>query len=394
MLGLGGCAIAAACSSFSGNGATDSDAGADGGIAADDSGRTEIPDGTSPDAAPALQPLEAGAVEPICPAPLGPTSTSGTIPLSTPPVGEVEFPFQLASDTKFLFWTAQYLPAGQDDAGTAYNGMGPARIYRIAKSTPPGKPDLLADNQSSVTAVAVDGDSLYWVTWDGNTNALQSVPRDCTAPCTITPVHSGDVAGSPVVRLLVPEPGVLVYITKNLDFFRLRLDGTIPVSLLGPLNGAGFAAASDTLFVAPAQTDAGIQVFTNLPTATPASQRTTLAGINKQSVQFLATDCTSLYAYGSDKTIYEVDASASVKSQSPWNDGGLNDVFGMAADQVNIYFAMANVGGIVAFNRKTRMPAPLYNGNVWNLAIDNEGVYWGEHINTPNVGGKIYWYKY
>lgn len=396
---LGG-AVAAACSTFSGgatNEAPDAGPPSDSGVATSDGGPTEIGDATTadPDAGSAPS-IEAGATRPLCPAAAGPGAFSGVVELSPPPASGSEYPFQLATDSKLIFWAAQFsLP---DDASfhVAYDGHGASRIYRRAKSTPSLPPDRLVDNQSIVTSIAIDGDFVYWVTWDTTANTLHRVRRDCTAPCTAEDVSNGRLAnGSPVVELLATSPGFLVYVTLNAAFYRVKLDGiTLPFALLPAQSTAGVAAKTDTLFVGLPAQGAPVDVFDNVSTTNTGTPSGMIAGITKQSAAHLATDCNNLFAYGTNGGIY--DTALTDKNLKFWTDGGIPEVFDLALDLQNVYLAQANSGGVLAFNRTTQAPTPLYHGNVWRLAVDDDGVYWGEHGSSTSGagGGAIYWYKY
>ena len=65
--------------------------------------------------------------------------------------------------------------------------------------------------------------------------------------------------------------------------------------------------------------------------------------------------------------------------------GQITEIRDLGADARYVYAAALNTGGIFALQKTSMATAHPYTGNVWNLAVDDDGVYFGEH--DPSAAG-------
>lgn len=58
---------------------------------------------------------------------------------------------------------------------------------------------------------------------------------------------------------------------------------------------------------------------------------------------------------------------------------------GNANDARFLWIAVANAGGVYAYDKPTVDISLLRKGNVFALAVDDDGVYWGDHDGTGTL---------
>jgi len=63
-------------------------------------------------------------------------------------------------------------------------------------------------------------------------------------------------------------------------------------------------------------------------------------------------------------------------------------IYGTAGDAEYVYIAGANEG-VAALDRQTKTLTLVHRGKVFALAVDDDGVYWGEH-DIGSSAGTIY----
>jgi uncharacterized protein YuzE len=94
----------------------------------------------------------------------------------------------------------------------------------------------------------------------------------------------------------------------------------------------------------------------------------------------LATDCSDLWGRSAESAP-PVTMTRFPATGQPTAGGTLpmQLYFDTKADAAYVYLAAANVGGVYAYDKNNGTTTPLYAGNVFALAVDADGVYWGEH---------------
>jgi hypothetical protein len=92
----------------------------------------------------------------------------------------------------------------------------------------------------------------------------------------------------------------------------------------------------------------------------------------------IANDCTTLFGLRQpNNLLYEMPFATKVVKQVG-GDSGIA-FFDMTADAQWLYGAMPNGGGVFAVDKANGKRTQLASGNVFALAVDDLGVYWGEH---------------
>lgn len=308
-----------------------------------------------------------------------------------PDAGEVEFPFQLDTDDLSLFWIAQPLPiqdlapdAAPGPASTAYNGRGRGRIHRLLKSKPL-EADTLADEQPLATNLALDGDFVYWTTAEPST-VLWRVRRDCTAPCTAQRVADLPISRSTWMRRARPGLLVLRDDANQIHAFETERP-TNGTTLVTPTPNYAHASAANGELVVGADNLAEVQRFKG-PVLQGDAGRTSIPTLNGFNPGFsaLAADCSEVFGARNDRSLWRSDGGASF---SRFHDSGVLEVVDLASDDRYLFLAAFNAGGAFVVDKTTHAQRTLYTGNVWNLTMDRDGVYWGEHA-VGSQAGKIF----
>ncbi|MBX3227489.1 MAG: hypothetical protein KIT84_14130 [Labilithrix sp.] len=394
LLALAG-GIVVACSTYASD---DEQARPDAGGAVDAAASNDEPDApsASDDAGPDGS-LALGALNPACPDP-----TAGTFPsrskevLATPPAGEVEFPFEIDTDSRSVFWAAQAITIAQlDENGSAvidaYNGLARSRIRRVSKE-PGAQAETLVIEQQRTTTIALDGDYVYWpVAISGSATAIRRVRRDCVAPCTPEPVADLDVAAVDHLQRLAD--GKLFFRRENKDGYLLDVTTTPPgVTKLTTTNPflTATTAGSDLFIGASSEDTIGRASGPTFSAFTPgwAKLPAPSSGQEKGPVT-LGADCTAVYAARWDDAVWRVESDGGTFSR--WLDAGadLGQLVSTSIDAHHVYLAAWNAGGVYAIDKKTRSMLTLHKGNVWHVFADKDGVYWGEHERSVEAG-KLY----
>lgn len=387
-MGLVGCGIAAACSSFSG---ADTPTKDDAGIATPDAGTSETTDGAAADATTS----DGAVMGAACPPPAGPaTLGNNMVELAAPPSTDVEYPFQIATDADHVYWTAQWTTKAAItlDAGASiqpYNGGATTtRIHRQSKTPADQNADTLVEDEPRIEAIARDGAYLYWGTSDGSNGVLRRVPADCIAPCAgVTTV--GDSIPERIQRIYVAAPGVLALLGASQSSYVYN-DATGRITPIGTTGTyPSLAVRTDDAFLGYGL-GPELRTATSLST-TPASSPFTEfpdSGGGNVGASALATDCTNLYAYGADHQIWRLDLTAPTPQLSKWLDPQVAGGTELAADSRYLYLSAYNAGGVFAFDKTSGQKASIASGNVWSLHVDADGVYWGEH--DQRTGGALF----
>lgn len=326
--------------------------------------------------------FEAGAEElpelrPLCPPPRAPSRPppESTTRVLYEPDTLPRFPFSITSDAKFVYWVEQ------DTNGDGYNGQAFARILRIPRAG--GDAVELATHQPGVTALALDGEYVYWATFPGGetpavANILRARRLCASGPCP--PESFANLAVGRVTELLRAEAGVL-YARGGSSVVRIDTSGSA-TPRTAPTEGAasGLALGASNVFVT-STSSANFTAFA--PDLASWSSFSPVSSADP--ITSLASDCETLWAT-TKSSLLGVRASSQALTSSA--QVVLPDTFDSAVDAQYLYVARANAGGIDSILKATGAQQHLWDGNVFALHVDDEGVYWGDH--APKSGGRLY----
>ncbi len=329
-----------------------------------------------------------------CPPPSGPKCALGGCPrraiIAAPAVPE--YPFDIATDASSLYWTAQ---AAGDSGLDAYNGQAPARVLRHAKKA--GGPAFeIAAAQPAARAIALDGSYVYWTIHDptrpgrglGSPGVLRRARRDCsTTPCAVEDLAS--IAGN-VASLSRAREGALVGVTEDGHVF-------VVDTTASPI---GFNASATQVDTYPAIAVTNDAAYASSALVSRYVKRLDLTTGTVLPMFAAVPDGGAGADPGISPSTTDCDAVWGVRKQTSKRDlfrfavdGGPAQVtalptaispFAMAADASYVYFAVPDAGGVFAVDTHVggALPEPIATGNVWRLAVDSDGVYWGEHGTT------------
>lgn len=300
------------------------------------------------------------------------------------------YPFAIATDSSHVTWLAQLGVPGSADDTEPYNGNADAIVLRAPKQ--PGAPVVLARGQHRAVALALDGDFVYWVTWDvDDIGRMFRQPRDANCDVSCTP-ELVTTFSARIVRLVRAAPGIFFAVGGGGQTFRFQL-GTWPTLVTSTGNYPSIAATSDHVF-ASAMTVARVTRASVLDAAAvddpylavPALDASGYVGVGPT-----ATDCASLWMVKSTNGVEELYrhdfASAGSFTKLTAIGGGTP---GIAADEKYVYGAQWNAGGVLVVEKISGGSATVYAGNVWTVAVDDEGIYFGEHAPRAPATGTLY----
>jgi hypothetical protein len=382
--------VAGACASFSETNDPAADAGTDADTPADartdaapptDAGVAAAADGAAPALAlPCPPPKPASACDVV--------TTCERRLLYAPPASDNSTPWGIATDPDHVFWLAQ----SADSNG--FNGDGAARLFRVDRVGGPQRAVELARDQPEAVEVVRDGDHVYWFVRQGGDNVLRRLPANapaCAEACPQPELVASVPHGARVTRLRRIAPGVLVAATRDGAVFRFRVDSTPPaMTSLGPLGGQDpFLTTTNEHVYVGAASQPSIMRF---PTAggglaQPFFTNTVDAG--SPGFSNVTTDCSALWTTRPVGGAQPVASIAIGPSPSIVDHGAsVVDVFDVVADATHLYFGSANAFGLHAAAISGGPAAQLQPGmTVFRLAVDDQGVYWGDH--HPDTGGAL-----
>jgi len=287
------------------------------------------------------------------------------------------FPFQIASDQGHVYWVAQDQSSERD----SYNGRGLARIYRASKDG--REVAQLARAQTEATTIALDGDHVYWVArGDRMVFELRRVSRrsSCQPSCQSPEVIASFPAGVQITRLRRSRPGELLALGDVGQLYRVSVDGREPTTLIRATSHyADIAVHENTAWVGGGSSPVVARV--HVSTGEDAGVLTIPARDGGVGTSRLATDCMHVYLQGhpDGTVIFRARLNAST-AETFFTAGTWRLMFDMAVDENFIYFAEPNAGGVYALAKSGRGDLVRFaSGNVWFVAADEDGVYWGEH---------------
>ncbi len=345
-------------------------------------------DGAAPDAAGDAEPLDGGsmpALTAVCPPPSGgvkPAESWEKRPLYMPSVARM-YPFAIATDATHVTWVAQLGTAA--DSGlpdnAPYNGIGEGHILRVPKQG--GKTVTLARAQRYARSLALDGDHAYWAIYDTDNVARlvrQRRDADCDAGCAAPELVTSFPPGSPIVTLRRAAPGVLFALRENGPLFRFVVGSLAPEPVLTSGDYPALTVTDKEAFLsAGTVAEVGRAGLTSGAPNQPLVAIPPLDG-GPVGVAPIATDCTSLWMIRelSQPQVLKVSIADASSLVTLANRLTIN-AFDLAADSRFVYAASPNAGGVFAIDKNNGASVLLRPGNVFRLAVDSEGIYFGEH---------------
>ncbi len=296
-----------------------------------------------------------------------------------------EYPFAIATDVASVYWLAQ---AAGDTGTNPYDGSAPARVLRHSKAGPEETFEI-AVGQAAARTMVIDGAYLYWNTYEptrsGHPTVIRRARRDCAkAPCVVEDVVALDGNVDSLVR---GPPGILVGVTGDNGAVFVVDTTASPAGFNPSATQANafpsLAATNDAVYVSSLAGPASVKRldFPSLA-VTAVFAKVPASDAGSGGVSPVASDCDVLWGSRpatdapTDFYGFAVDGGGVVSQQKL---PAL--VFAMVTDARYVYFAVRNVGGVFAFDKQFpgNSVATIASGNVWWLAVDDDGVYWGEH---------------
>lgn len=325
-----------------------------------------------------------GTVFPACPRPPAPKCLLANCPrrkLYSPTTTGTEWPFAIATDTSYVYWTT--LSAG--DAGDApYDGRGNAKIMRIGRSGN-DVATVLAQNQRNTIGLAAVGDFLYWGAMNAaNTAELRRVRRDCTSSCNVETVAT---LGGALISHLFGANATTIATLGDDGIARVVDVGSGVVTNSFAIGGypAGTQSQADVIFGAGlastiyAVSTGAITALASYPDA--GADSGLLVGAAP-----IATDCANVYAHRGNGKIWNVPVAGG--TAAPFTSVTPTGIFDFATDSSWLYAAAPDGPGLYAIALDGGGAMQLAGGNVHRVTVDALGIYWGDHDKT--TGGAIY----
>lgn len=334
------------------------------------------PDGDAADAA-----AEAGP-RGVCPAAKFPgTGAANERPqrvlyVPNPDAGQA-YPFAITTDSDFVYWIEQRASV---EASNPYDGVGVGRVLRVTRAGSSSHETAfeLASNERYATALALDGDYVYWTTAGPNT--LRRVRRDCkNAPCSAESVVP---LPQRISRLAATRDGRgLLYAQGENSVFRIEVGGN--PSIVGVPGTFPAMALTGTHFywTAGGNPQVGRAETTGLSMVPEFARLGGDAGLS-----VMATDCTRLWGiHGLTNVLTRIELDGGVSATSFVG----SSVFEVIADERYVYVGSADTRDLHAYDKQSGQSAVLASGSFWRLATDDVGTYWGEHTRMGANAGTL-----
>ena len=303
-------------------------------------------------------------------------------------------PHGIVADDTFVYWLEQ--PA--TDLG--YNGHEAARLLRVDKlgANDTSHAMVLATGQMAATALALDDGWLYWTVYEhsGSGGALTSVLRKVPASCGAAgcPPPTDLVAFAPGVRLtklVRVARGVLFALGEAGHVSRIDVGGGGAVRLSAATEKSGEASvigAGEHVFIASSHDEEIARMDLEGTSLDPSYFVVPERDGGDEGISNMWTDCTDAWAVrGPSASIVRFGLS---DGQFTTIAQGLSlSIYGTSGDAEYLYVAGANEG-VAALGRQTQTLTLVHRGKAFALAVDDDGVYWGEHDIGASSAGTIY----
>ena len=348
-----------------------------------------FPEDSSPgDAAPDAVAPDDGACR-LAPAPsCSPTSCPKLVLHDT--AGARTAPWGIATSDKAVFWLEQ--PATNE----GYNGNAMARVLRAPKDPSGGITTELALGQARAITLAVMGGWVYWTVYDVAVDQfarLRRVRTDCAGGCSPEELLV-TTRGVRIMKLVPVGETTLFGIGEAGQIVRFDVGGA-KMSMAGPLfEKPGFASLANT----------GHHVFVSSNNS-PTLARMDLDGTNIDE-KFLAVPSgdggaepgiNSLWYDCQEKLWARRGPGTDLVSLS-LADGQMHTVkaqakltvYDVGGDARYLYLAGANEGLFALDRQGSATLEPVGGVKVFAVAVDDAGVYWGEHDTDTPMAGTIY----
>ncbi|MFT3767789.1 MAG: hypothetical protein QM820_20225 [Minicystis sp.] len=249
--------------------------------------------------------------------------------------------------------------------------------------------EVLANNQASGQAVAVDAGTVFWVTYGGGSaGTVMKLPLGTNTPIPLAMNEQGPVG----IALDVAWPGTAgaVYWTTGGGMVkRKRADNTGPIDVLAmgqSVPGAGLVVDANAAYWA----NDGDSTIKKVNLTSPFTvTMLTAVGTGASFDQHMAYG--SGYVFWSNAktgTIYKtlIGGGAGAISEVG-GQAGVNKPVGVAVDAVNVYWADAQKGTVSKMTLGGGTVIPLASGlaGPWDIAIDTNNVYVLENVNSGRV---------
>lgn len=289
------------------------------------------------------------------------------------------FPFAIVTDEANVYWVAQNGPTD-----SAYDGTASASVLRVSKTgTSTQQATVLAESQSRATTLIKDGPDLYWIVSTASDAGSTSTLRRL-AGATGTPQDVATFSGI-ARRLVRVAPGVFFAADNQGNVRRLTKDGMV-ADIEKTSSTPSLAASKDYVFAGggrlarvdkvPAAGGPGAPFF-GIPDGTPDAA---LPGVH-----VLGADCDRMFGIRDDEGAFFWSPAATATytaTAATFEDG--QDI---ASDEGFVYVAERRAGGgVFRGARDGKGFGSLYTGDVWRLAVDDDGIYWGEHAKGSLAG--------
>lgn len=351
----------------------------------DDGGADDALDGAPSDVIDAAADAPVLLAPPPCPRPRAPkgacaTDVSACTRTRIHESQEHHFPFGIVADARAIYWLAQ------DRANDGYNGESSATLYRLDRSS--GSVVELARDQARSRSLTVVGADLYWDVWPRSGASGSSLVwrlRKDASPCE----SSGCPAATPVTAVpgrigrngLVAAGGDALFIFEEEgSVYRASVSRPPPTAtVIGGVAGALSAAAINGEIFVTSPIEPGIHRFST--TAEIGSLAASFPAVDSGVIgaSAVATDCTRLFAYREDDTLFHV----------PVADGGTFEylstmisplnVYAMSSDASFLYAGSANARGLWRIDTTLGKAELLGAGSVWGMAVTDDEIVYGDH---------------
>jgi hypothetical protein len=320
-----------------------------------------------------------GTVAPPCPRPKGPScalSACEQRALYLPAAAGVEFPFGIATDSNFVYWVSMRGTGAPDEI--PYDGRGESRVMRVDRrgAATGSSATVLVDGQRDATTLAIAGDSLYWGVWTGTVTELRHVRRDCAGNCVAVPVTT--LGSARLSALAAIDSDTLVAQRFDGKTFLVRIVGPGSTTAEAATSSVfpGLATTSSEAIISGASTPVVSRVSAASGSTTPIATMPDAAGQNPGLVP-IATDCAKVYGWRSGQRVWTIalDGGATTDFATPTPVS----IFDLATDRAWLYAGLPDGPGVVAFTPDGGNPTTIRSGSAFRIAVDDLGLYWGDH---------------
>ncbi|MCW5831806.1 MAG: hypothetical protein KIS78_05065 [Labilithrix sp.] len=298
---------------------------------------------------------------------------------------QVEFPHGIATSSGYVFWSSQIAADSED---VPYDGRGAARILRVSKA---GGPDqdafVVAHDQRNVRVVTATRSHVYWAaeTEPARFHVIEAAVDCEVSPCEARVVHRVQQGHVPE-RLVALDEGTLLLMADNMVQLVPVAASTPTGAPLRPLPDAflfpNVARTQEDVFVASVA-DAELLRLDRAavsPSLVPFASLPTGDAGHPPGPAAIAGTCDRLWAVDERSELFELSEDRATLITTALPPGSWFDAVG---DARYVYFGRANGGGVLAYDTQERAVSELFSGSAWHIAVDDDGIYIGDHGDGP-----------